>query len=373
MTARQVGPERTGAELTIHGLRARPVDIPMRRPLQTGAGTVRTAPLVLVDLQTTEGVIGCSYVFVYTSLALGPVVQLLTSLGEAIAGQAVAPLDIEAQLQRRFRLLGPQGLTGMAMAAIDMAAWDALARAAQLPLVRLLGGAPRPIQAYDSRGVGLVGPERAAEEAAAMAAEGFRALKVRLGYPDARADLSVVQAVRRAVGDEVQLMVDYNQCLTVPEAVARARALAGEGLAWIEEPTRADDYVGHACIRQAAVTPIQLGENWWGPHDMAKSIAAGASDYVMPDVMKIGGVSGWLRAAAQADAAGLPLSCHLFPELCAHLLAVTPTAHWLEYVDWAAPILTAPPIVVNGQLSPSPRSGSDVAWDEDAVRHYLVA
>jgi mandelate racemase len=156
----------------------------------------------------------------------------------------------------------------------------------------------------------------------------------------------------------------------VAEAVKRAAALDQEGLYWIEEPTLADDNSGHAQISRETKTPIQIGENWWGPHEMAKSIAAGASDFVMPDVMKIGGVTGWLRAAALAESAGLPVSSHLFPEISAHLLAVTPTCHWLEYVDWANPILREPLGVENGCALIPAAPGVGIDWDEESVQRY---
>jgi mandelate racemase len=201
---------------------------------------------------------------------------------------------------------------------------------------------------------------------------GFRAVKIRLGYPEPRTDVEVVRAVRQAVGPDVVLMSDYNQALSVSEAVHRAHLLDGEGLLWIEEPTLAPDFAGHAQISREARTPIQIGENLWGSADMARSVAAGASDYVMPDVVRIGGVSGWLRAAALAEGAGLPMSCHLFPEISAHLLAVTPTCHWLEYVDWASPILCAPVQVVDGCITPPSGPGNGLEWDEAAVQRYLV-
>ena len=168
-------------------------------------------------------------------------------------------------------------------------------------------------------------------------------------------------------------MVDYNQSLSVPEAIERARVLDGEGLTWIEEPTLADDFEGHARIAAAAKTAIQLGENWWGPHDMAKSIAARASDHAMLDVMKLGGVTGWMRAAALAEAAGLPASSHTFPEISAQLLGVTPTALWLEYLDHAGPILAQPVRVENGHVVTPDVPGSGIAWDEDATARFTVA
>jgi mandelate racemase len=359
--------------LTISGLRVRAVQVPMRRPLPTRGGTVAVAPLVLIDLFTDEGVTGSSYLFCYTPLALAPVAQMLANLVPLIRGDAVAPLALDRKLQRQFRLLGAKGVVGMALAGIDMAAWDALARAQRVPLVRLLGGLPQPVPAYNSCGLGLIGAERAAAEAETLVAPGFKAIKVRLGYADGGTDVDVVRAVRRAVGERIELMSDYNQGLSVGEAVRRTAALAAEGLAWVEEPTHADDHAGHAEIRRQTRIPIQMGENWWGPHEMARCVAAGGSDYGMPDAMKIGGVTGWLRAAAIAETAGMPLSSHLFPEISAHLLAASPTCHWLEYVDWAEPILQQPLGFENGEAVIRDEPGCGIAWNEANVQRFLIA
>ena len=359
-------------QLTVRGLDVRAVEVPMRRPLKTGSGEVGTAAMVLVDLLTEEGITGSSYLFCPTPLVLEPVVKLLSNLAPLIEGDPFAPVAIEGKLQKTFRLLGSQGLTAMATAGIDMAAWDALAKACGMPLARLLGGEPSGIPAYNSCGLGVIGAERAAEEALELVAPGFGAVKVRLGYPEIKTDVEVVRAVRASVGEDVVLMSDYNQSLSIVEAERRGAALEGEGLYWIEEPTRADDYSGHARLRREAKTPIQIGENWWGSHDMAKSVEACASDYAMADAMKIGGVTGWLRAAALAEAAGLPLSSHLFPEISTHLLAVAPTSHWLEYVDWANPILEEPLKVEDGHALAPDTPGIGISWDEEAVRRYLV-
>ncbi len=356
--------------LTIRALTVRAVDVPLDRPHLTAGGAATSAPLVLTDLVTEEGVTGRSYVFCYTRLALAPVVRLVADLGDAITGDAVAPLTLDRKMQGRFRLLGPQGLTGIAMAAIDMAAWDALARATDLPLARLLGGEARPVPAYRSAGMG--GIEEAVAETKASLAAGLRAMKFKVGYPSVSDDIAIVRAAREVGGAHLTVMVDYNQSLSVPEATARLYVLDDERLTWVEEPVSADDYAGHAKVAAQARTPIQTGENWWGPHDMAKSIAAGASDYVMLDAMKIGGVTGWLRAAGLAEAHGLMVSSHLLPEISAQLLAVTPTMHWLEYSDWINPILAEPLVVADGHVQPSTRPGSGLEWREDAVRRYLV-
>ena len=359
------------AALTIRSIRARGIDLALQRPVETASGVMRTAPLVLIDLLTEEGITGCTYVRCYTPVALDPLVMLVANLEPLLRGDAAVPAAVERKLQRHFRLLGPQGLTGIAMAGIDMALWDARAKACGVPLVTLLGGEPKPIPAYASlRTMSAAG---AAAEAEALVARGFTAIKVKIGRADLAADLETIRAVRGAIGGGTKLMVDYNQSLAVPDAIDRVRALDDEGLYWIEEPTRADDFDGHARIAAAAKTAIQLGENWWGPNDMAKSIAARASDHAMLDVMKLGGVSGWLRAAALADAAGLPASSHTFPEISAHLLAVTPTCRYLEYLDHAGPILTEPVRVENGHAISSDRPGSGLGWNEAAVQSALGA
>ena len=359
-----------GLDLTISSLQARAVDVPLARPHPTAGGIVSSAPLVLVDLLGEEGVAGTSYVFCYTPLALKPVAQLITNLESTLRGLPLVPFDIERVLQARFRLLGPQGLTGIALAAIDMAVWDALARAQDLPLARLLGGAPRPIPAYHS--LGMAGVEVAAQEAEESATAGFRAVKYKIGYPEVEIEVALVRAAKRVDGG-LAVMVDYNQSLSVPEAVRRGQILDDEDLVWIEEPVTADDFVGHAQVARDVRTPIQLGENWWGPHDMAKSLAAGAGDFAMLDIMKIGGVSGWLRAAALAEPSAVRISSHLFPEISVHLMAVTPTAHWLEWLDLASPILQEPLEVTNGQVVAPERPGAGMAWNEDAVQRFLVA
>ena len=236
--------------------------------------------------------------------------------------------------------------------------------------MRLLGGMAMPIPAYGA--VGYDGVEGSARAAEAWARRGFRGVKVKIGYPSVEEDLAVVRGIREAVGDSLAIMVDYNQCLAPVEAVERTRILDGEGLTWIEEPTLAHDYTGHARIARAAATPIQCGENWWGPLDMQHAIEAGASDYVMPDAMKIGGVTGWLNAAALANVHGIRVSSHLWPELSARLLCCTPTAHWLEYSDWWNPVLAVPLHVEAGMAIVDDSPGSGIDWNEENVHRFLT-
>jgi mandelate racemase len=357
--------------LRITRFHARPVIVPMNLPLQTSTGAVARAPLVLIDCETDQGVRGHAYLFAITPMALKPLTAMVTEMSQLLAGDELLPFEIERKLTQRFTLLGLAGLQRLAQSGIDMAAWDALARARGLPLARLLGGAPKPVKAYNSKGLGIM-PAAAVDEAHRLLAEGFHAAKIRVGRPDAREDLAVVRAVRKAVGDDVTLMCDYNQALTVSEAIRRGEMLDDEGLSWIEEPIRHDDYTGCARIADALHTPVQIGENFDSAFSMQTALSAEACDFVMPDVQRIGGVTGWLRAAALAHAAGIEMSTHLFSEVSAHLLCVTPTAHWLEYVDWADAVLASRLAIKDGYALPSEEPGNGIAWDEDAVKRYLV-
>lgn len=357
------------ADLTITDIRARAVDAPIARPVRTASGTIPSAPLVLIDVETDKGVTGRSYIFGYTPITLRPLMALFEELAEVVRGQEVAPVTRMAEFEARFRLLGRQGLLGMAISGLDMAFWDALGRAHEKPLVALLGGTARPLPAYDSYGV--VDPDKDRHHLESSLAEGFRAIKIKLGDGDLDRDLDNVARVRQIIGPDVRLMVDYNQSLSVPEAINRANRLADYDILWVEEPVPAEDLTGHATVRAATDLAIQTGENWWFPEDAARAIAQGASDYAMLDVMKIGGVSGWQRAAAQAEGASLPVSSHLFIEASAHLLAVTPTAHYLEYLDIAGAILADPLAVQDGKVQ-ARGPGLGLEWDEDAVERYAV-
>ncbi len=353
---------------TIRELRVRAVRVPLEHPHQTASGAVSESPLVLTDITTSSGVVGHSVIFTYTVAALRPVADLIANLAPLVINEPLAPAALEQKLTKRFRLLGTQGLVGMALAGIDMALWDAQARFHDTSLVRLLGGVERPVQAYGAVGFDCeMGSASTAEE---WAKRGFRGVKAKIGYPTVSEDVAVIRAIKSAAGADMAVMVDFNQCLSPVEAVERMRVLDDEGLTWVEEPTLAHDYRGHAFVAREAKTPIQCGENWWGPRDFQHALDAGASDYMMPEVMKMGGVTGWLRASALAASAGVPISTHLWPEISAQLLCLAPTAHWLEYADWWNPIIESPLQIKDGMADLEGAQGTGVAWNEDAVAKF---
>jgi mandelate racemase len=353
----------------IRSVKARAVIAPISRPVKNAFGVIEAAPLVLIDVETDQAVTGRSYIFAYSKMMLTPLVHLIEEIGRDLAGKAIAPFDLMAAMDAKFRLLGWQGLVGMAVSGLDMAFYDALGQAAGRPVAELLGGSPRPIRAYDSYGV--VDPIADEKDLKRSLDQGFRGIKIKGGDGDAANDERMVKGVRKLIGPEVALMIDFNQSLNPAEAISRIARLAPYDLHWVEEPVAQENLQGLAAVRRESSISIQAGENWWFPRGFAEAIAAGASDFIMPDLMKVGGVTGWMRVAAQAEAASIPMSSHLFAEASAHMLAVTPTAHWLEVLDLGRSILAEPIQIVDGAAK-ARGPGLGLMWDEAAVAKYSV-
>ena len=358
--------------LTVRAVRSVAVEVPMKHVLGTSQAAVRAAPLLLVDVETEQGVTGRAYLFCYVRAAAVGIAALLAEVEAQVKGQRVSPHELWAKLAKRFTLIGVQGQVRMALAGFDVACWDALAQAAGVPLATLLGAGPGRVRAYNSNGLGLMPAAALADEAEELLEGGFTGVKLRLGYATLEEDVAAVRAVRARVGDAIHVMVDYNQALDVAEAIRRGRALDEEGVYWIEEPIRHDDYQGCGRLAAELATPVQIGENFSQLFAMREALDAGACDFVMPDLERIGGVTGWQRAAALAAAHGVPMSSHLFPEVSSHLLRVTPTAHWLEYVDWAAPVLEQPITIESGFAVVPDRPGNGLAWNKDAVERFRM-
>ena len=351
----------------IASIKASAVMAPLAHPITTAQASIPAAPLVIVDVQTDQDITGTAYIFAYTPMLLRPLTTFFDTLDEALTGHSALPGDVDRWATDRFRLLGRQGVVGMALAGLDLALWDARGKALNQPACALLGASPRPIRAYDSQGVFLPGRDEPLFDAALRA--GCTARKVKLGFPTLAEDLAALKALRSLTGPDHTLMLDFNQSLDAIEAIRRIRAFedAGINLAWIEEPVPAEDHVAYRTIRAAVATPIQSGENWWHPSDAARMLDS--TDCAMPDLIKIGGITGWMRAAAMAEAHAVPVSSHLFIEASAHALAATPNAHFLEWLDIAGGLLTEPQTLHNGHVT-AKGPGLGLTWDTDnRARH----
>jgi len=363
----------TPPKLTFRELRARALVLKLKRPIVARIATITEWPVVLVDLYTEEGVVGRSYLEPYVVKSMRYIVAALSDFSDLMKGRPIAPIELFETARKSLHFVGYEGLTLIAASGLDMAAWDALAKAADRPLCVLLGGSVGSVKAYNSNGLWLREPKAVAAEALELRDEGrFTGLKLRLGRDRLREDLAALDAVRNAVGEDMHLMVDFNQGLNLAEALERCHAVDDHGLDWIEEPIVYDNLDGYARLAAALKTPIQIGENFYGPREMHKAIQKKACDLVMPDFMRIGGVTGWKRAAALAGAAGIPMSTHLYPEIAAHMMRVTETAHWLEWQDWIDPILRQPYLMKAGALHIPEVPGVGLEWNEEAVAACLL-
>lgn len=360
--------------LTLRSISARPVVLKLKRPVVARIATITEWPLILIDLVTEEGIVGRSYLEPYVVKSMRYLVPALNDMGEMLKGRPVAPIEFFAAARKSLHFVGYEGLSMIAASGLDMAAWDALAKAANLPLCVLLGGSVGPVKSYNSNGLWLKEPQAVAEEALELRDEGgFTGLKLRLGRDRIADDLATLDAVRKAVGDDIHLMVDFNQGLNLAEALQRCHMIDNHGLAWIEEPVVYDNLDGYIQLAAELNTPLQIGENFYGPREMYKALQKKACDLVMPDFMRIGGVTGWLRAAALAGAAGVPMSTHLYPEIAAHVMRVTETAHWLEWQDWADPVLQKPYEIKGSLLHIPDVPGVGLEWNEDAVAANMAS
>ena len=359
--------------LTLRSIHARAVSLKLKRPVVAKIATITHWPLILIDLTTEEGIVGRSYLEPYAAQSTKYLVAALHDLGDLLKGRELSPVELYNIARKSLHFVGYEGLSMIAVSGLDMAAWDALAKAAEMPLCKLLGGAVGPVPAYNSNGLWLKEPAAVADEAVELCDEGgFQALKVRLGRPDPRQDLATIAAVRDAVGD-VKLMIDFNQGLDLADALHRCHMIDDLGLAWIEEPIVYDNLDGYAQLAAELKTPLQIGENFYGPRELMKALQRRACDLVMPDFMRIGGVTGWMRAAAIAGTAGVPMSTHLYPEVGAHVMRVTESAHWLEWQSWADPILQRPYEIKDGMLHIPGVPGVGLEWDESVVAANLAS
>jgi mandelate racemase len=360
--------------LRVKDILVRAVLVPLRRPVIADIGRFDHWPLILVDVETHGGVVGNAYVAPYRARAVSAVAAAIRDLAEPLRERDVAPVELFGEGRKALNVVGLSGISTIAISAVDMALWDARAKSVGLPLVSLLGGTPGPVRAYNSNGLWRHEISTLGQEARDLLAEGgFSALKLRLGNQHLRDDLAAIAAVRDGSGSAIDLMVDFNQALGFGDAIRRCHELDDQGLYWFEEPITYDNIAGYAQLASKVRTPLQMGENYYGARDLFLFLAAGAVHYAMADLMRIGGVTGWLHASSIAAAAGVQLSNHLYPELAVHLLRVTPTAHWLEWVDWANPVVTDPLVPADGQASVPNRPGVGLEWNEAAVSRFAIS
>lgn len=360
--------------LRITEVEARAASIPLDVPLRTAQFEIHSVDTVFVDVHTNEGVSGLSWIFAFGHDR----VKVLKGMVDDLAGLAVGedPLMIERLWQKMWRsvgFIGQQGVTILGMSAIDTALWDIAGKVAGLPLYRLLGGYRSEVEAYASQGLWLHNSlDELAEQAQSYVEQGFTGMKMRLGKPDPQEDLERVRVVREAIGPDVALMVDVNQGWDVKTAIRMGRELEAYDLYWIEEPLPYHDVAGMAEVRAALSTAICTGETNYTKLDFLRLLEAKAADIMMPDLMRMGGVTEFRKVAALCEAYNAPVTPHLFMEVSAHLAGACPNAIWQEYQPWWQDCFAEPITFEDGALQLSDRPGLGLEWDREVIETYLL-
>ena len=326
-------------------------------PLLTASGQLTNAALVLVKVTSKCGVEGNSYLFSPNAKLLPAIASAVSVAFDEVKGRSCSPEANIDYLLNKFKLFGGTGILTMAIAALDMASWDLLGRALGKPMYRLWGSTETIIPSYESSGLSIGNFRQVIDQAETFISNGNSRMKVRLGYETVKEEVSLLSRLKDELGDHIELMVDYNQGLTFDQALERCKELDDLGLTWIEEPILADMLEKAAELTAATKTPVQLGENLWSLTEVERALNLGSSNYLMPDVAKIGGATQWLRAAKMAEQHGLKVSSHLYPEISAHLMASISNAHYLEYADWTKLQFSGHSSPTNNQVMLSDVSG----------------
>ena len=283
-----------------------------------------------------------------------------------------APVQLWEDAWWGLHWVGRQGIFSLAVAALDIAVYDLRARRAGLPLFAFLGGARDRIPAYNTDGGWLNHDVDALVDEARMLVEeqGFRAFKMKVGKASRAEDEQRIAAVRKAIGDDVRLMVDANMKWTAAEAIARAERFEAYDVFWFEEPIEADDVAGHRRLANATSIPVAVGESLYNRHAFASYLDQGAAAILQPDAGRCGGVTEWMRIAQMAHAANLNVSPHFLMELHVHLACAVPNALFVEHIPFLDRFVEEPLVPRDGFFEPPDRPGHGIAFVEEKVEPY---
>lgn len=366
-------PELAAPLEAIDEIAIRRLAMPLEPPIRSGIHNISGIHTVVIEARSGDEV-GVGYAFAFTANETRAIAAIAEDLvAEVLADPSRGVRAHWGRMWDHLNFIGHEGPGVMAMAAIDTALWDLLARQARLPLYRLLGAAGGEVEAYAAGGWLSWSVERVIEEASLFAEAGYRAYKMRVGSPDWRADVERVQTVREALDDEVGLMIDVNQAWDVDTALAAGRAIEGLGLLWIEEPLNAQDHPGQARLARDLRTPVAAGETLWGRRGFSQLLEAGGVDIVQLDLMRCGGITPFLAIAALVEASGSPVTSHLFTPISAHLLAAVARPHMAEHLPaWFDPIFEEAPRIVDGILLPSEEPGLGLTLSAAALERWEV-
>ena len=357
--------------MKVTALETRPVTIRLPTPLGSALGQIDRFGVILVTLRTDQGITGENLVFTLNDRRTKVLRQMIDDLQDVIIGQDAGHIAaFWARAWKSINFLGHKGVPVVGISAIDGALWDALGKAANLPLYRLLGGAHDRIPAYHSGGLWLsLSIDELTAQATAFLDQGFRAMKMRLGSPDPAVDIARVDAVRQAIGPHTKLMADANQGLDEAQAIRLGRQLEPFNLTWFEEPLPAWDLEGLARVAAALDTPIASGETEYTRYGFRRMIELRSADILMPDLQRVGGVSEFMRVGHMAEAHDIPVSSHLFPETSIQVLGALANANFLEYMPWFSGLYNEQLVIQDGLAQVPERPGWGFTFNTEAVDH----
>jgi L-alanine-DL-glutamate epimerase-like enolase superfamily enzyme len=329
----------------------------------------------IVRITCADGAVGVGYAYTIGTGGSSVVALLRDHLAPKLVGRD--PAQIEAIWKDLFfhtHATAIGAITSLALAAIDTALWDLKCRRAGEPLWKQAGGAQAKVPVYTTEGGWLHHPQQQlVDEALAAKAGGFRGAKMKVGKPSIAEDMARLSAVRAAVGDDFELMVDANQAFTVSEARRRAHAYAPLMLAWFEEPLPAEDLDGHVELARAATMPIAVGESLYHPAHFREYLERGACSIVQVDCARIGGITPWLKVAHLAEAFNMAVCPHFLMELHVSLTAAVPNGAWVEHIPQLDSITTSRMAMRDGYATPPAAPGLGIDWDFAAIGKRAVA
>ncbi len=334
---------------------------------------IRSFGCVLVFVDTDEGMTGESVLWTFGTGRLNVLNSMVLSLKEDMLGED--PHDTERIWQKLWSGLGFFGVEGISvfgLSAMDRACWDLVGKAAGKPLYKLLGACRNEVPTYASGFWLQQSTDELVQDARAFVREGYRAMKMRIGKPRMEEDVERVQTVREAIGPEVNLMVDANQRFTVDHAIRLGRRLEELNLTWFEEPVPAYDLDGSARVAAALDLPIASGENVYTRYGFRRMLEKQAADILMPDLIRVGGVTEFLKVAHMAGAYDAPVTPHLFPEESMHLVAAISNSTYVENISWLSPLYAERIELRNGLIVLPQRPGFGFSFDPEVIERYRL-
>jgi L-alanine-DL-glutamate epimerase-like enolase superfamily enzyme len=360
--------------MKITGLRCVQVEIPLEKPIRTAIHDVRSVGCVLVYLETDEGFSGEAYNFTMNAVRLDVLQAMIESLALHVVGRDAFDVEgIWETMWRDINFFGHKGVTIFAISSLDTACWDLMGKAVGQPLYKLFGACRDAVDVYASGGLWLsLSIDELVEEARAFLAEGFRAMKIRVGKKRMDEDVERVAAVREAIGPDVALMADANQGFSVSHALRLGRRLEEFRLDWFEEPVPAWDLEGHAAVAAALDTPIASGETEYTRYGMRDMLKAKAADILMPDLQRIGGLTEFRRVANLASSFDIPISTHIFTEQSLSIAGSATNCIYLEHMPWFECLYRERMKLVGGRMAMPQGDGLGFNFDPDAVERYRI-